>query len=71
MLLGYRHLVQLMDNLLDILDKDPTFKFHFDGQVMPIMDYSEILRERDVLDDGQTEEKAMFLEFSLKLIFHL
>jgi len=51
-------LVQLMDNLLDILDKDPTFKFHFDGQVMPIMDYLEILRERDVLDDGQTEERA-------------
>jgi mannosylglycerate hydrolase len=52
-------LVQLMDNLLDILHKDPTFKFHFDGQVMPIMDYFEILRERDVLDDGQTEEGAL------------
>jgi len=51
-------LVQLMDNLLDILDKDPTFKFHFDGQVMPIMDYFEILRERDVLDEGQTEQDA-------------
>ena len=51
-------LVQLMDNLLDILDKDPTFKFHFDGQVMPIMDYFEILRERDALDDGQTEDEA-------------
>ena len=51
-------LVQLMDNLLDILDEDPTFKFHFDGQVMPIMDYSEILRERDALDNGQTEEEA-------------
>jgi alpha-mannosidase len=47
-----------MDNLLDILDKDPTFKFQFDGQVMPIMDYFEILRERDALDDGGTEEEA-------------
>ena len=51
-------LVQLMENLLDILDEDPTFTFHFDGQVMPIMDYFEILRERDALDDGQTEEDA-------------
>jgi mannosylglycerate hydrolase len=51
-------LVQLMNNLLDILDKDTTFKFHFDGQVMPIMDYFEILREQDALDGGRTEENA-------------
>jgi len=51
-------LVQLMDNLLDVLDNDPTFKFHFDGQVMPFMDYFEILTERDALDAGRTEESA-------------
>ena len=51
-------LVQLLDRLLDTLDKDPTFTFHFDGQVMPIMDYLEILRERDALDSGNTAERA-------------
>ncbi|MDY6935472.1 MAG: glycoside hydrolase family 38 C-terminal domain-containing protein [Spirochaetota bacterium] len=44
-------LVPLIEHLLDTLEKDPDFKFHFDGQVMPIMDYLEILREEDDCDD--------------------
>lgn len=51
-------LVHLMENLLHTLEEDPRFKFHFDGQVMPIMDYLEILRERDALDDAHTEKEA-------------
>ena len=49
---GYKlQLVRLIEHLLDALEKDPEFKFHFDGQVMPIMDYLEVLRERDHLDN--------------------
>ena len=44
-------LVRLIDHLLNELETDPKFKFHFDGQVMPIEDYLEVLRERDDLDD--------------------
>ncbi len=51
-------LVHLMDHLLDTLEKDPSFAFHFDGQVMPIMDYLEILRERDTLDGADTAGRA-------------
>jgi len=51
-------LVHLLDHLLDTLDQDPTFKFHFDGQVMPIMDYLDILRERDALDNADTAGRA-------------
>ena len=64
-------LVRLMDNLLDILDRDPTFKFHFDGQVMPIMDYVEVLRERDILDSGNTEERARKRGGVKKLCCHI
>ena len=51
-------LVHLMDHLLDTLEKDPAFTFHFDGQVMPIMDYLEILREQDTLDGADTAGHA-------------
>ncbi|MBM3216325.1 alpha-mannosidase [Candidatus Poribacteria bacterium] len=35
-----RRLVQLMDGLLDLLDRDPDFHhFHMDGQFIPIEDY--------------------------------
>ncbi len=51
-------LVHLLDHLLDTLEKDPSFTFHFDGQVMPIMDYLEILRERDALDNADTAGHA-------------
>jgi len=54
-------LVHLIDHLLDTLERDPDFKFHFDGQVMPIMDYLEILKEQDDLDNkdrvGDAERK--------------
>jgi mannosylglycerate hydrolase len=51
-------LVRLMDHLLAALDADPAFRFHFDGQVMPIMDYLDILRERDALDKGGAAGRA-------------
>lgn len=51
-------LVRFIDHLLDTLEKDPKFKFHFDGQVMPIMDYLEVLEERDELDDQNRAKKA-------------
>jgi len=44
-------LVHLIEHLLDTLERDPKFKFHFDGQVMPIMDYLEILKEEDDVDN--------------------
>ncbi len=52
-------LVHLVDHLLDTLDRDPAFKFHFDGQLMPIMDYLEILRERDALNKGDAAGRAV------------
>jgi mannosylglycerate hydrolase len=51
-------LVRFIDHLLDTLEKDPGFRFHFDGQVMPIMDYLEVLAERDDLDDGNRAGEA-------------
>ncbi len=51
-------LLHLLDHLLDTLEQDPTFTFHFHGQVMPIMDYLEILRERDALDNADTAGEA-------------
>lgn len=36
-------LVEMVDDLLELLDKDPNFKsFHFDGQIVPLEDYLEI-----------------------------
>ncbi|MBW2144103.1 MAG: hypothetical protein JRG75_06885 [Deltaproteobacteria bacterium] len=56
---GYKlQLVRLIEHLLDALEKDPEFKFHFDGQVMPIMDYLEVLRERDHLDNKNRTRDA-------------
>jgi mannosylglycerate hydrolase len=43
-------LIRLIDHLLKELERDPKFKFYFDGQVMPIEDYLEILQEQDNLD---------------------
>ena len=51
-------LVRFIDHLLDTLEKDPKFRFHFDGQVMPIMDYLEVLEERDDLDDMDRAKEA-------------
>jgi len=56
---GYKlQLVRLMEHLLDTLEKDPEFKFHMDGQVMPIIDYLEILEERDTLDNKNSVREA-------------
>ncbi|MFC1895705.1 alpha-mannosidase [Thermodesulfobacteriota bacterium] len=51
-------LVHLVEHLLDTLERDPEFTFHFDGQVMPIMDYLEVLKERDNLDNKNMVGKA-------------
>ncbi|MFO7965311.1 MAG: glycoside hydrolase family 38 C-terminal domain-containing protein [Desulfobacterales bacterium] len=51
-------LVCFIDHLLNTLEKDPQFTFHFDGQVMPIIDYLEVLEERDGLDDQERVKEA-------------
>ena len=51
-------LVPLIEHLLNILEKDPGFKFHFDGQVMPIIDYLEILKEEDDCDNRNRVKEA-------------
>lgn len=35
-------LVDLIDNLLDILEKDPNYRFHLDAQTIVLQDYLEI-----------------------------
>jgi alpha-mannosidase len=43
-----RQLVLLVDELLDVLENDPSFKhFHFDGQTIPIEDYLAIRPDRE------------------------
>jgi len=38
-----RRLVKLLDDVLDVLDRDPSFgSFHLDGQAIPLEDYLEI-----------------------------
>ncbi|MBL7100714.1 MAG: hypothetical protein ISS23_02040 [Nanoarchaeota archaeon] len=51
-------LIPLIDNLFDALEKDPKFKFHFDGQVLPLIDYLEILKEEDDTDNKKRVKKA-------------
>ena len=56
---GFRlQLVQLMENLLATLEKDPHYKFHFDGQMMPVLDYLEDLKENDHLDNKERVREA-------------
>lgn len=40
-------LVQGMDKLLAIMDREPNFRFMLDGQVIPILDYLEIRPEQE------------------------
>jgi alpha-mannosidase len=51
-------LVHLIENLLETLERYPKFKFHFDGQIMPIMDYLEIVKERDNVDNKNRLKEA-------------
>ena len=39
-------LVELMDNLLDILERDKSYRFHLDAQTIVLEDYLEIRRDR-------------------------
>jgi mannosylglycerate hydrolase len=56
---GYKlQLVHLIEHLLDTLERDPKFKFHFDGQIMPIIDYLEILKEEDDCDNKNRAKEA-------------
>jgi len=41
-----------------VLERDKYYKFHFDGQVMPILDFLEDLKERDGLDNKGREKEA-------------
>lgn len=44
-----RRLVALLDEVLDLLDRDPLFtSFHLDGQTIMLDDYLEIRPERRV-----------------------
>src|SRR5580700_3883289 len=44
---GYRmRLVSLLDETLEVMQKDPEFKFTMDGQAIPVDDYLEIRPEK-------------------------
>jgi alpha-mannosidase len=43
-------LVQMMDTLLDILEREPAYRsFHLDSQTLPLLDYLEIRPEREAV----------------------
>ena len=50
-------LVHLLDGLLDIMERNPSFKYHFDGQVSPIADYLDILAEEDTVKAKKARSK--------------
>ncbi len=53
-------LVDLMDNLLDILEKDPEYRFHLDAQTIVLEDYLEIKpQNRSKLEEYIREEKIL------------
>jgi len=58
-----RHrLVYMLDQLFDILEKDPKFKsFHLDSQTVPIQDYLEIRPERRALFERMVRERRILV----------
>jgi mannosylglycerate hydrolase len=45
---GFRyHLVSAMDRTLELLEREPDYKFMLDGQVIPLLDYLAIRPERE------------------------
>jgi len=58
-----RHrLVYMLDQLFDILEKDPEFKsFHLDSQTVPIQDYLEIRPERRALFEQAVRDRRILV----------
>ncbi len=58
-----RHrLVYMLDQLFDILERDPEFhSFHLDSQTVPIQDYLEIRPERRELFARLVQERRVFV----------
>ncbi len=55
-------LVELIDDMLETLDKNPNFKsFHFDGQIVPIEDYLEICPQMKEKICRYIDEKKIFV----------
>jgi len=54
-------LVDLMDNLLDILDSDPGYRFHLDAQTIVLEDYLEIRPTRREKLEGYIKEGRLLV----------
>ncbi len=54
-------LVDLMDNLLDILDHDPGYRFHLDAQTIVLEDYLEIRPTRRAKLEGYVKEGRLLV----------
>ncbi len=54
-------LVDLMDNLLDILDRDPGYRFHLDAQTIVLEDYLEIRPSRREKIEGYVKEGRLLI----------
>ncbi len=65
-------LVDLIDNLLDILDKDPEYRFHLDAQTIILEDYLEIRpTRRKILDDHIKAGRILVGPWYVQNDFHL
>ena len=54
-------LVDLMDNLIDILDTDPGYRFHLDAQTIVLDDYLEIRPTRKAKLEGYIKEGRLLV----------
>ncbi|MBQ4064567.1 MAG: alpha-mannosidase, partial [Clostridia bacterium] len=65
-------LVDLIDNLLDILDKDPNYRFHLDAQTIVLEDYLEIRpHKRAALEGHVTGGRILVGPWYVQNDFHL
>lgn len=65
-------LVDLIDNLLDILDKDSEYRFHLDAQTIVLEDYLEIKPEnRQKLQEYIRQERILVGPWYVQSDFHL
>ena len=65
-------LVDLMDNLLDILDQDPGYRFHLDAQTIVLDDYLEIRPWRkEILEKHIADGRILVGPWYVQNDFHL
>ena len=65
-------LVDLMDNLIDILDNDPDYRFHLDAQTIVLDDYLEIRPNRRAKLEGYVKSgKLLVGPWYVQNDFHL